>query len=48
MTPVKVLQQVNFYQLVKAAMKMEKSVASSRERFLEELLPPGVKELESP
>ena len=28
-----VLQQVNFYQLVQAAMKVEKSEASSRERF---------------
>ena len=28
-----VLQQVNFYQLVQAAMKVEKSKASSRERF---------------
>ena len=28
-----VLQQVNFFQLVQAAMKVEKSEASSRERF---------------
>ena len=28
-----VLQQVNFYQLVQATMKVEKSEASSRERF---------------
>ena len=28
-----ILQQVNFYQLVQAAMKVEKSEASSRERF---------------
>ena len=33
MAPVIVLQQVNFYQLVQAAMKVEKSEASSRERF---------------
>ena len=32
-TPVTVLQQVNFYQLVQVAMKVEKSEASSRERF---------------
>ena len=30
---VTVLQLVNFYQLVQAAMKVEKSEASSRERF---------------
>ena len=33
MAPVIVLQQVNFYQLVQVAMKVEKSEASSRERF---------------
>ena len=53
LVPVIVLQQVNFYQLVQAAMKVEKSEASSREdfgrgSFLEELLPPRVKEQESP
>ena len=31
--PVTVLQQVNFYQLVQVAMKVEKYEASSRERF---------------
>ena len=31
--PVTVLQQVKFYQLVQATMKVEKSEASSRERF---------------
>ena len=31
--PVTVLQQVNFYQLVQATMKVEKSEASSKERF---------------
>ena len=53
LAPVTVLQQVNFYQLVQATMKMEKFEASSRERFqkrnfLEELLPPRVKEPKSP
>ena len=33
LTPVTILQQVNFYQLVQAAMKVEKYEASSRERF---------------
>ena len=33
LAPVTVLQQVNFYQLVQAAMKVEKSEASGRERF---------------
>ena len=33
LAPVKILQQVNFYQLVQATMKVEKSEASSRERF---------------
>ena len=31
--PMTVFQQVNFYQLVQAVMKVEKSEASSRERF---------------
>ena len=31
--PVTAFQQVNFYQLVQAAMKVEKSESSSRERF---------------
>ena len=44
------LQQVNFYQLVQAAMKVERFEASSKERFRrrsfqEELLPPQGKEL---
>ena len=33
LAPMTVLQQVNFYQLVQAAMNVEKSGASSRERF---------------
>ena len=33
LAPVTILQQVNFYQLVQATMKVEKSEASSRERF---------------
>ena len=33
LAPVTILQQVNFYQLVQVAMKVEKSKASSRERF---------------
>ena len=33
LAPVTVLQQVNFYQLVQEAMKVEKYEASSRERF---------------
>ena len=33
LAPVTVLQQVNIYQLVQATMKVEKSEASSRERF---------------
>ena len=33
LAPVTVLQQVNFYQLVQVAMKVEKFEASSRERF---------------
>ena len=33
LAPVTSLQQVNFYQLVQAAMKVEKSEVSSRERF---------------
>ena len=36
LAPVTILQQVNFYQLVQAAMKVEKFEASSRERFLGE------------
>ena len=52
LAPVTVLQQVNFYHLVQAAMKVEKSEASSKERsqkkkFLEELRPPRGKELGS-
>ena len=38
---VTVLQQVNFYQLVQAAMKVEKSEASSRERFQKRQLSRG-------
>ena len=41
LAPVTVLQQVNFYQLVQAAMKGEKSEASSRERFLKRKLSRG-------
>ena len=48
MAPLTLLQQVNFYQLVQATMKVEKFKASSRKRFLEELLPPRVKEPKSP
>ena len=33
LAPVTSLQQVNFYQLVQTAMKVEKSKASSKERF---------------
>ena len=33
LAPVTILKQVNFYQLVQAAMKVEKSEASSREIF---------------
>ena len=33
LAPVTILQQVNFYQLVQAVMKVKKSEASSRERF---------------
>ena len=36
-----VLQQVNFYQLVQAAMKVEKSEASNRERFQKRKLSRG-------
>ena len=48
-----VLQQVNFYQLVRAAMKVEKYEASSRERFQKRKLSKGAsssssKELQSP
>ena len=38
---MKVLQQVDFYQLVQAAMKMEKSEVSSRERFQKRKLSRG-------
>ena len=53
LVPVTIFEQVNFYQLVQAAMKVKRSEASSKERFkkkkfLEELLPSRVKELESP
>ena len=41
MVPVTVLQQVNFYQLVQAAMKVEKSDSSSRERFQKRKLSRG-------
>ena len=41
LAPVRVLQQVNFYQLVQAAMKVEKSEASSRERFQKRKLSRG-------
>ena len=41
MAPVTVLQQVNFYQLVQATMKVEKSKASSRERFQKRKLSRG-------
>ena len=33
LAPVTILQQVNFYQLVQAAMKVEKFEASSRQIF---------------
>ena len=33
LAPVTSLQQVNFYQLVQAAIKVEKSKVSSKERF---------------
>ena len=36
-----VLQQVNFYQLVQAAMKVEESEANSRERFQKKKLSRG-------
>ena len=38
---VTILQQVNFYQLVQTAMKVEKSEASSRERFQKRRLSRG-------
>ena len=41
LAPVTVLQQVNFYQLVQAAMKVEKSEVSSRERFQKRQLSRG-------
>ena len=33
MAPVTIFQQVNYYKLVQAAMKVERSEASSKERF---------------
>ena len=33
MAPVTILQQVNFYQLIQATMKVDKYEASNRERF---------------
>ena len=39
--PVTILQQVNFYQLVQVAMKVEKFEASSRERFKKRKLSRG-------
>ena len=33
LAPITSLQQVNFYQVVQAAMKVEKSEVSSKERF---------------
>ena len=33
LAPVKILRQINFYQLVQVTMKVEKSEARSRERF---------------
>ena len=41
LAPVTVLQQVNFYQLVQAEMKVEKYEASSRERFQKRKLSRG-------
>ena len=41
MAPVTILQQVNFYQLVQVTMKVEKSEASSRERFQKRKLSRG-------
>ena len=41
LAPVASLQQVNFYQLVQAAMKVEKSKASNRERFQKRKLSRG-------
>ena len=41
MEPVTVLKQVYFYQLVQAAMKVEKYKASSRERFQKRKLSRG-------
>ena len=40
------LQQVNFYQLVQAAMKVERLETSSKEKSQKEPPPPMVKELE--
>ena len=33
LAPITIFQQVNFYQLVQVAMKVERSEASSKERF---------------
>ena len=41
LVPVTILQQVNFYQFVQAAMKVEKSEASNRERFQKRKLSRG-------
>ena len=41
LAPVTVFQQVNFYQLVQAIMKVEKSESSSRERFQKRKLSRG-------
>ena len=41
LAPVTVFQQVNFYQLVEAIMKVEKSESSSRERFQKRKLSRG-------
>ena len=39
--PVTTFQQVNFYQLVQAAMKVEKSESSNRQRFQKRKLSRG-------
>ena len=41
LAPVTILQQVNFYQSVQVTMKVEKSEASSRERFQKRKLSRG-------
>ena len=41
LAPVTLLQQVNFYQLVQATMKVEKSEASNKERFQKRKLSRG-------